>query len=355
MRLLPRDFEPALKSIAPGLTAILTFAAGVMLLISGETPSEHDRVVWLLQYFPPWVLNLSHFVSSLLGLVLVLLAWGLRERLGAAWMASVIVAALACGARPVQGGELGGDGGPGRPGGAARLLARRVHPPRRPLQDGDLARLDALGSGDGRRRPVPGPVVVQERRLLRPALVAGDGRRRRGPRAAGGRGRGRAAAGLRGLADDLDARDPAGDRRGRPRLHPCARHPGLRRGRPAGRQPGPARRQALPVLRKRRELHDVRGARPFVDRARRPDRQALRALGPALALPRARRRPRRAAGHLQHRPRRPARPDRHGLPSAEDRRVRRRAARRLHRLGPSARGAAPQLAQGEGERGAPSR
>src|SRR6201996_3417636 len=95
MRLLPRDFEPALRSIAPGLTAILTFAAGVMVLISGETPPEHDRVVWLLQYFPPWVLNLSHFVSSLLGLVLVLLAWGLRERLDAAWMASVIVAALA--------------------------------------------------------------------------------------------------------------------------------------------------------------------------------------------------------------------------------------------------------------------
>ena len=95
MRLLPRDFAPALRSIAPGLTAILTFAAGVMLLISGETPSEHDRVVWLLQYFPPWVLNLSHFVSSLLGLLLVLLAWGLRERLDAAWLASVIVTALA--------------------------------------------------------------------------------------------------------------------------------------------------------------------------------------------------------------------------------------------------------------------
>jgi glycosyltransferase 2 family protein len=97
MRLLPRDFAPAVRSIAPGLCAILTFSAGVMLLISGETPSEHDRVVWLLQYFPVAVLNLSHFLSSLLGLVLVLLAWGLRERLDAAWMASTIVTALAAG------------------------------------------------------------------------------------------------------------------------------------------------------------------------------------------------------------------------------------------------------------------
>jgi lysylphosphatidylglycerol synthetase-like protein (DUF2156 family) len=95
MRLLPRDFEPALRSIAPGLCAILTFAAGVMLLISGVTPSEHDRVVWLLQHFPAAVLNLSHFLSSLLGLVLVLLAWGLRERLDAAWIGTVSVAAVA--------------------------------------------------------------------------------------------------------------------------------------------------------------------------------------------------------------------------------------------------------------------
>ncbi len=95
MRLVPRDFQPAVRSVAPGLCAVLTFAAGVMLLISGETPSEHDRVVWLLQHFSPAVLNLSHFVSSLLGLVLVLLAWGLRERLDAAWFGSTTVTILA--------------------------------------------------------------------------------------------------------------------------------------------------------------------------------------------------------------------------------------------------------------------
>ena len=71
--------------------------SGVMLLISGETPSEHDRVVWLLQHFPAEVLNLSHFLSSLLGLVLVLLAWGLRERLDAAWIGSTIVSIAAAG------------------------------------------------------------------------------------------------------------------------------------------------------------------------------------------------------------------------------------------------------------------
>ena len=54
MRLLPRDFDPAVRSLAPGVCAILTFAAGVMLLISGATPSEPERVRWLLRAFPPW-------------------------------------------------------------------------------------------------------------------------------------------------------------------------------------------------------------------------------------------------------------------------------------------------------------
>ena len=217
MRLLPRDFEPALRSIAPGLTAILTFAAGVMLLISGETPSEHDRVVWLLQYFPPWVLNLSHFLSSLLGLALVLVAFGLRERLDAAWVASVIVTALAAVLALFKGVNWEETVVLAALCGAARLRARRL-PRHAALTQMEIApgwMLSALAMGAG---ACSGLVVVQERRLRRPALVAGDGRRRRRPRDARRRRRGRAAAGLRGLADVRHARDPAGGRRARSRI-----------------------------------------------------------------------------------------------------------------------------------------
>jgi phosphatidylglycerol lysyltransferase len=88
---LYQEIRPALMSVAPGLCALLTFAAGVMLLISGSTPSEHARFVWLIEHFPAELVNVSHFVSSLLGLVLVLLAWGLKNRLDAAWAGALAV------------------------------------------------------------------------------------------------------------------------------------------------------------------------------------------------------------------------------------------------------------------------
>ncbi len=94
-RLMLQELRPAALSIAPNVTALLTLAAGIMLLISGATPSEHDRFVWLLEHFPPWLVNVSHFISSLLGLVLILMAWGLKERLDAAWVSATVVSVIA--------------------------------------------------------------------------------------------------------------------------------------------------------------------------------------------------------------------------------------------------------------------
>ncbi|MBC6980138.1 phosphatidylglycerol lysyltransferase domain-containing protein [Caulobacter sp. 17J80-11] len=94
MRLI-REYRPAFLAVAPTLTAIFTLAAGVMLMASGATPSPVERFAWLLRQLPPEVINLGHFVSSLLGLVLVLLAWGLKRRLDGAWAASVTVAVVA--------------------------------------------------------------------------------------------------------------------------------------------------------------------------------------------------------------------------------------------------------------------
>lgn len=82
-------------TVAPNLSGVLVLAAGVMLLVSGATPSEHERFVWLLDRLPPEIVNVSHFASSLLGLVLVLLAWGVRERLDAAGLTAAGVAAAA--------------------------------------------------------------------------------------------------------------------------------------------------------------------------------------------------------------------------------------------------------------------
>lgn len=95
MRVL-KDLKPAALAIAPTAGAILTLAAGVMLLASVATPSVPVRFMLLMQVTPVFLIEISHFASSILGMVLVLLAFGLRARLDAAWaatMAALLVAA----------------------------------------------------------------------------------------------------------------------------------------------------------------------------------------------------------------------------------------------------------------------
>jgi phosphatidylglycerol lysyltransferase len=90
-----RGLRPAVWQIAPGLAALLTAAAGVMLLVSGATPSDPVRFAWLMSWAPVLLIEVSHFVSSILGLALVLTAFGLSRRLGAAWGATMLLALIA--------------------------------------------------------------------------------------------------------------------------------------------------------------------------------------------------------------------------------------------------------------------
>ena len=89
------ELKPAALEAAPNVGAVLALGAGIMLLVSGATPSDPERFRWLVQIAPLALIEISHFLSSILGLVLVLLAFGLRRRLDAAWVATVAVLALA--------------------------------------------------------------------------------------------------------------------------------------------------------------------------------------------------------------------------------------------------------------------
>src|ERR1700755_2161494 len=93
MRFL-KDLRPAAFALAPWTAAILTAAAGVMLLASGATPSEPARFMRLIQITPVYLIETAHFLSSILGLALVMLAFGLRARLDAAWYATLRAALL---------------------------------------------------------------------------------------------------------------------------------------------------------------------------------------------------------------------------------------------------------------------
>jgi phosphatidylglycerol lysyltransferase len=90
-----RTYRPVAIAAAPWTGALLTLAAGVMLLASGATPSEPERFVTIMKLEPVLLIEIGHFVSSVLGLILVMLAFGLRARLDGAWAATMIVLLVA--------------------------------------------------------------------------------------------------------------------------------------------------------------------------------------------------------------------------------------------------------------------
>lgn len=88
--------ERWLPEVAPRVLAVAIFAVGALLLLSGVTTRHHGRMAWLQGLLPLPLLEASHFLASLVGLGLILLASGLQRRLDAAY--HLAVALLAGGA-----------------------------------------------------------------------------------------------------------------------------------------------------------------------------------------------------------------------------------------------------------------
>ncbi len=72
--------------VIPQVLAITTFLGGVVLLASGATPAAPGRLAWIRDLVPLPLVEFSHFLASLAGAALLLLAWGLQRRLDAAWL-----------------------------------------------------------------------------------------------------------------------------------------------------------------------------------------------------------------------------------------------------------------------------
>ena len=82
------------RALAPQVLAASTLAGGALLLFSGATPGVPHRLYWLHDFLPLPVLEISHFLGSLTGAGLLLVAWGLLRRLDAAYVLSVILLAV---------------------------------------------------------------------------------------------------------------------------------------------------------------------------------------------------------------------------------------------------------------------
>lgn len=78
-------FEP----IVPPLAAITTFFGGLVLLISGTLPAQRMSVV--RDFVPLPFVEASHFIASLVGAILLIVANGLAHRLRSAWQLALVL------------------------------------------------------------------------------------------------------------------------------------------------------------------------------------------------------------------------------------------------------------------------
>jgi phosphatidylglycerol lysyltransferase len=83
------------ERITPRVLAVLTFAAGTLLLFSGATPAAEGRLALLGRVLPLGIIETSHLLGSVAGAGLLLLSQGLARRLDAAH--ALTVAAVGAG------------------------------------------------------------------------------------------------------------------------------------------------------------------------------------------------------------------------------------------------------------------
>ncbi len=81
-------------SLAHCLLPLIVFLAGTILLFSGALPADQGRMAWLRDILPLPVLEISHFLGSVLGVCLLLLARGLQRRLDSAYWLTVAMLVL---------------------------------------------------------------------------------------------------------------------------------------------------------------------------------------------------------------------------------------------------------------------
>jgi phosphatidylglycerol lysyltransferase len=84
-----RGVGSRLSAIVPQVLSLTTFLGGALLLISGATPAVGSRLRWISELLPLPVIEVSHFIGSLVGVALLLLALGLQRRLDAAYHLTV--------------------------------------------------------------------------------------------------------------------------------------------------------------------------------------------------------------------------------------------------------------------------
>jgi phosphatidylglycerol lysyltransferase len=87
-------FGRVTQAWTPRALAVLTFLAGVILLVSGATPAAEGRLARIDRVVPLGIIETSHFIGSLAGAGLLILSQGLARRLDSAYYATAVALGL---------------------------------------------------------------------------------------------------------------------------------------------------------------------------------------------------------------------------------------------------------------------
>ncbi|MDF1756337.1 MAG: bifunctional lysylphosphatidylglycerol flippase/synthetase MprF [Verrucomicrobiales bacterium] len=87
----------------PVLVSTICFVAGAILLISGATPAIAGRIDYLRQWIPLPIVELAHFLGSIVGILLILLSDALRRRVDFAYFGTMVLLLLGIGASLLKG------------------------------------------------------------------------------------------------------------------------------------------------------------------------------------------------------------------------------------------------------------
>ena len=83
-----------LESAIPQIFSALLLLAGALLLFSGATPALKDRLQWMEFLIPLPIMEFSHLLGSIVGVVLLLLSQAVRRRIDSAYFATIVMLVL---------------------------------------------------------------------------------------------------------------------------------------------------------------------------------------------------------------------------------------------------------------------
>ena len=90
---------------APTLFSVIAFVAGAFMLISATTPTLAGPLEAAGRILPLPVIELSHFLASIVGVLLLIVALGLRQKLDHAWTIGMILLVLGIGLTLLKGAD----------------------------------------------------------------------------------------------------------------------------------------------------------------------------------------------------------------------------------------------------------